>query len=412
MEVYGVSAPGKNASLAIVKDDQISFAALAKQYWRAVDARTLHADMVMDALDYADMPKIIAMDERPMVKRWRALLRRDFDTAFSMETPRDYLGEFWDEDHIDRARVVYYDRHYALACAGYYTSTFRNAAVVCIDVRDEVETVTVWDARDQVLVKVFEREMPYSDLTSLHLVSNIDVFQTAYELTKRRNLVFVGSAALRAQDNSLFASMWDFDKVWMLPNPVASSLGAALAYRNEWVEWRGPFLGHEIKRKPSLNGVITTLMDGRPVGLAHGRAEFTHHSMGNRALLADPMGMTSRLRVDKINGESAPYPVAILAEHFDVWFHRDDASRHLNGMFTGRCKRRASMPVFGPQGVGRVLAVSRESNPLLHDILTRWHAKSGCPMLINVPLAGRSEAAVNTWEDAEKFAHKYHMQVL
>ena len=48
----------------------------------------------------------------------------------------------------------------------------------------------------------------------------------------------------------------------------------------------------------------------------------------------------------------------------------------------------------------RVQTVHRETNPLYYDLIARFHALTGCPMLVNTSFNVRSEPIVCTPEDA------------
>jgi carbamoyltransferase len=48
----------------------------------------------------------------------------------------------------------------------------------------------------------------------------------------------------------------------------------------------------------------------------------------------------------------------------------------------------------------RIQTVHRETNPLYHDLISRFHALTGCPVLINTSFNVRSEPIVCTPEDA------------
>jgi carbamoyltransferase len=48
----------------------------------------------------------------------------------------------------------------------------------------------------------------------------------------------------------------------------------------------------------------------------------------------------------------------------------------------------------------RVQTVHRETNPLYHDLIGRFHRLTGCPVLVNTSFNVRSEPIVCTPEDA------------
>jgi len=60
----------------------------------------------------------------------------------------------------------------------------------------------------------------------------------------------------------------------------------------------------------------------------------------------------------------------------------------------------------------RVQTVDQERNPLLHRLLTRFHEKTGCPVLINTSFNVRSEPIVCTPEDAYRCFMATDMDVL
>src|SRR5215471_1478954 len=64
-------------------------------------------------------------------------------------------------------------------------------------------------------------------------------------------------------------------------------------------------------------------------------------------------------------------------------------------------RERSSIPaVTHVDYSARVQTVHRETNPLYHDLISRFHALTGCPVLINTSFNVRSEPIVCTPEDA------------
>ena len=60
----------------------------------------------------------------------------------------------------------------------------------------------------------------------------------------------------------------------------------------------------------------------------------------------------------------------------------------------------------------RVQTVDEERNPLLHQLMTRFHEKTGCPVMINTSFNVRSEPIVCTPEDAYRCFMMTDMDVL
>ena len=115
----------------------------------------------------------------------------------------------------------------------------------------------------------------------------------------QRNLVFGGGVALNCAANSKLADLGIFDNIWIMPNPgdAGSSLGCIAASEKKHLNWRHPFLGHNIEGEYPVDAIIKELESNKMCGVANGRAEFGPRALGNRSFLADPRGpeVTSKL---------------------------------------------------------------------------------------------------------------------
>ena len=81
--------------------------------------------------------------------------------------------------------VEYIDHHHSHAAYGYYTSPFRNAAVVVLDSIGEFETFTIWHGKGKTLTKKYTQSYPnsiglfYSAMTQrLGFKANAEEFKT------------------------------------------------------------------------------------------------------------------------------------------------------------------------------------------------------------------------------------------
>lgn len=241
------------------------------------------------------------------------------------------------------------------------------------------------------------------------------LFCWAARTVPSKNLVYMGGVALNCMANAKLASRGHFDAWWTMPNPgdAGSSLGAALAHQKTFVEWRGPYLGTEIKREVDLEAVVQALLDGQIIGVANGKAEFGPRALGNRSLLADPRrpGMKDQVNAIKHRQKFRPFAPAILEEDADQYFTLPLA--HTPYMqFVAPCKKPEELPaVCHVDGTSRVQTVAPSNPTVLRRILERWKQKSGCPALLNTSLNIRGQPLVNTWADAQEFQKHYGVQV-
>jgi len=233
----------------------------------------------------------------------------------------------------------------------------------------------------------------------------------------QRNLVFGGGVALNCAANSRLADLGIFDNIWIMPNPgdAGSSLGCIAASEKRHLNWRHPFLGHNIEGEYPVDAIIKELESNKMCGVANGRAEFGPRALGNRSFLADPRGPEVKDLVNKIKRRQQfrPFAPAILEEDVNEYFTLPKAVKNTPYMqFTAACVRGKDFPaIIHYDGTSRVQTVRKTDNPGFHELLTKWKEKTGCPILLNTSLNIKGQPIVNDRADAEAFETKYGVRV-
>jgi len=228
---------------------------------------------------------------------------------------------------------------------------------------------------------------------------------------KSKNLVVMGGCALNCKANSSATTY--YDRVWIMPNPgdAGSSIGDVLANKQKHIKWKDPYLGYDILGEYPVDDLFRELKDNGMVGVANGKAEFGPRALGNRSLLADPRGKDMKDKVNKIKKRQKyrPFAPVILEEHAEKYFY-GDVGPYMQ--FTSKCRKADEFPaIVHVDGTSRVQTVNKNNNPGLRELLERWYAKTGCPMLLNTSLNIKGKPMVNDEKDAKKFAHKYGVSV-
>lgn len=155
MITWGISANSHDAALAVFVDKELKFASHSERFSGVKNDAHLNDKLINHALVWGKPDKIVWY-ENPYLKTLRQL--------------RAGQGWNWNENNIKnylngygiRAPIVYSKHHHSHAAAGYYTSPFDNATVVCIDSIGEFETLTIWKAESNVLKKVYSQGYPNS----------------------------------------------------------------------------------------------------------------------------------------------------------------------------------------------------------------------------------------------------------
>jgi carbamoyltransferase len=264
----------------------------------------------------------------------------------------------------------------------------------------------------------FEQDANHYDIaaSSQALVETLitTVIKKARALGRSANLVYGGGVALNCGANRLLGNY--YDNIWILPNPgdAGSSLGAAaLGYRYK-LKWTDAFLGHNIPGDYPVDTIIKELYTNKIVGVASGRAEFGPRAFGNRSLLADPRGPDIKDKVNDIKRRQKfrPFAPVILEELADMYFDMPPGfsnSRYMQSV--ARCRHSDLFPaIVHYDGTSRVQTVPNDGSGI-RQLLEKWYALTGCPMLLNTSLNIRGEPMVNDRIDADRFEQLYKIRV-
>jgi carbamoyltransferase len=276
------------------------------------------------------------------------------------------------------------------------------------------------------------------------------------EETGEANLCLAGGVALNCVANGKVLRDGKFDNIWVQPaaGDSGGALGAALTIYHLYADrprtvantpdgMVGSYLGPEfddgetqtrlkaagaryatLPRDQLLDRTAQALADGKAVGWFQGRMEFGPRALGNRSILADPRDphMQKKLNLKVKYRESfRPFAPSVLREHVSDWFDIDVDTPYMLMVAPVRERHRREMTCAEQQLFGidklnvprssipavthvdysaRVQTVHRETNPLYHDLISRFHGLTGCPVLVNTSFNVRSEPIVCTPEDA------------
>jgi carbamoyltransferase len=155
MITWGISANSHDAALAVFTENGIEFASHAERFSGIKNDPHLNVDLINYALQWGEPDEIIWY-EKPIRKSLRQL-RAGQGWKFRENNVRSYLRSYG-----ITAPVRYTSHHHSHAAAGYYTSPFSDATIVCIDSIGESETFTIWEGNNDVLKKRWSQSYPNS----------------------------------------------------------------------------------------------------------------------------------------------------------------------------------------------------------------------------------------------------------
>jgi carbamoyltransferase len=149
------------------------------------------------------------------------------------------------------------------------------------------------------------------------------------------------------------------------------------------------------------------LADGQVLAWFQGRMEYGPRSLGNRSLLAaatDP-AMPGQLNARLHRSDFMPFAPILLEEDAATWLCRwkpdHIASRFMTITYQMAPEYAPRVPaVVHVDGTARPQVLRREDQPMLHEVLLRYRALTGIPLLINTSFNMHEEPIVCSPADA------------
>jgi len=309
--------------------------------------------------------------------------------------------------------------------------------------------------------KLTQREMDLA--ASIQAVTEEVMLRTARHLhctTGLKNLVLAGGVALNCVGNGRVLREGPFENIWIQPaaGDAGGALGVALfiwyqllgnprhpdgrdqqngsflgpAYSDdeiaEFLDSRGAVYDTCATEEHLCDEVAALLTREQVIGWFQGAMEFGPRALGARSILGDARSeaMQSVMnRKIKFRESFRPFAPIVLREHVHEYFEMrpGEDSPYMLLVAPVRQEHRCRVEAGYDQAWGieklnykrsvipavthvdysaRVQTVDGERHALLHRLLTKFHEKTGCPMLVNTSFNVRSEPIVCSPEDAYK----------
>ncbi len=263
-----------------------------------------------------------------------------------------------------------------------------------------------------------------------------------HEKTQTENLCLTGGVAMNSVANGKFSRRTPFRNIYVPAGAAdnGTSFGAAFWVWNHLLGKPRTFVQdhaywgceatdvealeaccaagipcEQLEEVQLTDRVSDYLVDGRVVGWFQGRMEFGARALGCRSLIADPRRTDMRdiinLRI-KFREKFRPFAPSILEEHVGEWFEIQDPTPYMEKVFPIRPEVQSRIPaVTHVDGSGRLQTVSARTNPLYHSLISRFHEKTGVPIILNTSL-NENEPIVRTPEEAISCFLRTDMDVL
>jgi len=251
---------------------------------------------------------------------------------------------------------------------------------------------------------------------------------------KNNNIVLAGGAAMNCVFNGLLnkSKIYKNNYIPAYPDDLGVSIGATYLANfkfnkkatrkiyHEKENYFGPeFTDLEIKKeliKSNLNFInaknnvseITAemLANGKLIGWFQGRMEFSHRSLGNRAILADPRDEKMKdivNRAIKFREGFRPFAPSVLGDYAHKIFDlkKNEKIYFMEKAVKVRKNWKKIIPaVTHVDGTARVQTVTKKSNLKFYELISNFNKITNVPVLLNTSFNLNGEPIVCSPKDA------------
>lgn len=256
-----------------------------------------------------------------------------------------------------------------------------------------------------------------------------------YKLTKNKNLCLAGGVALNCVANNYIRENSKFENVFVPPAPGDNGISIGAAY---YAAYKILGLPHKSKYPPNYIGkqyssdiIVSTiksfehliipqtlqyqeliettaelLTKDEVVMFYQQGSEFGPRALGNRSILANPQKESTRDYINKhVKYRELFRPLApiVLEEKVNEYFDYDTSSHYM--LFSPKVRevtKHVAPAIVHIDGSARLQTVSKDTNQIIYDIITKFYKQTGCPIILNTSFNGKDEPIVETPEEAIK----------
>ncbi len=185
-----------------------------------------------------------------------------------------------------------------------------------------------------------------------------------------------------------------------------------------------------------LEEVSELMKDEKVIGWFQGRMEFGPRALGSRSIIGDARSPEMQKKMNlkiKYRESFRPFAPSILAEKVCEWFEMDHESPYMLLVAEVKKEKQRRMSDNEKQLWGidqlnivrseipavthidysaRIQTVNKKDNPRYHALISKFHEKTGCPVIVNTSFNVRGEPIVESPLDAYKCFMRTEMDAL
>ena len=156
-----------------------------------------------------------------------------------------------------------------------------------------------------------------------------------------------------------------------------------------------------------VDKAVDALVIGKVVAIYTGRMEYGPRALGNRSILASPVAREINDSINKRldRSEFMPFAPVVLDEHAAEVFDLHEGNSYAARFMTITCAvcpqwRERIAAVVHVDGSARPQVIRERDNPLYFRVLSRFHERTGLPVLVNTSFNVHEEPIIDTPDQA------------
>ena len=290
-----------------------------------------------------------------------------------------------------------------------------------------------------------DMEEHYKDVArSIQEITNeamVKMAQSVLDKTGEKRLCLSGGVALNCVANGHILRETSVEELFIQPaaGDAGSAMGAAYVLWNQLLDnprqpaLPTPYLGpsysperiqadldaysasYQVLSDEELYDKVAELVDnGKVVGWFQGRMEWGPRALGHRTILGDARHPDMRSIINmkiKMREGFRPFAPTILEDHIQEYFQIDRPSPYM--LLVAPVQPDKDLPaITHVDGSARIQSINREQDERYFDLLSAFHRRTGCPVIINTSMNVRGEPIVNTPDDAYRCFMRTHMDAI
>ena len=157
----------------------------------------------------------------------------------------------------------------------------------------------------------------------------------------------------------------------------------------------------------SIDKAVDALVAGKVVAIYTGRMEYGPRALGNRSIMASPVAREINDSINKRldRSEFMPFAPVVLEQHAAEVFDLHEGNSYAARFMTITCGVRTQWreriaAVVHVDGSARPQVLRESDNPLYFRVLSRFHEKTGLPVLVNTSFNVHEEPIIDRPDQA------------